>query len=173
MPKHKGPRMLKSHSLRYSSLTLRQKDTYQRILALLSDLRRGEGTYSELLRKHRLRGRTARKYLGRDLIGGTRGRRVRASKADRHVREVLFPTSVGDILIHTRNSRDATKLSEYFHDRDMLLRGKLSSADFEAKWRGMRVSGRELFADASAILEMADANVLKLENLYASVGPER
>jgi hypothetical protein len=50
MPKHKGPRMLKSHSLRYSSLTMRQKDTYQRTLALLSDLRRGEGTYSELLR---------------------------------------------------------------------------------------------------------------------------
>lgn len=151
----------------------RHQATYQRSLALLSDLRRGIGSYSELLRKHRLRGRTARKYLGRDLIGGTRGKRVRASKSDRRVRDVLFPTSVGDVLIRTRNSRDATKLSDYFHDRDMLLRGKLRVYDFEAKWRGVHVAGRELFSDTSGIFQMADADVLKVEHLYASTSGDR
>jgi hypothetical protein len=153
--------------------TARQAATYQRALALLSDLRRRIGSYNELLRKHHLQGRTARKYLGRDLIGGTRGKRVRASKSDRRVRDVLFPTSLGDILIRTRKSQDATKLSEYFHDRDMLLRGKLRAYDFEAKWRGTRVAGQELFADTNGILLMADADVLKLENLYASTSGER
>ena len=153
--------------------TAGQKDTYQRCLALLSDLRRGIGSYSELLRKHRLRGRTARRYLGRDLIGGTRGKRVRASKSDRRVRQVLFPTSIGDILIRTRKSQDATKLSEYFHDRDMLLRGKLRAYDFEAKWRGVHVAGKELFADTNGIFQMADADVLKVEHLYASTSGER
>ncbi len=174
MSKHKSTsRSLKPRSPRYSRLTAREKTTRKRALALLSDLRRGVGSYNELLRTHRLHGRTARKYLGRDLIGGTRGKRVRASKSDRRVREVLFPTSVGDVLIRTRNSQDATKLSEYFHDRDMLLSDDLSGGDFEAKWQGTSIAGRKLFADASAILDMASADVLKVENLYASTGGER
>jgi hypothetical protein len=64
-------------------------------------------------------------------------------------------------------------LSDYYNDREKLLRGKLSAAKFEAKWRGMRIAGKEVFADAGTILEMADADVLKMENLYASVGGEQ
>ncbi len=163
----------KPRSSSHSRVTAREKATLERALALLSDLRRRVGSYSELLKKHHLHGRTARKYLGRDLIGGTRGKRVHASKSDRRVRQVLFPTSIGDILIRTRNSLDATKLSEYFHDRDMLLRGKLLAYDFEAKWRGVHVAGRELFADANGIFQMADADVLKVEHLYASTVGEQ
>ena len=98
---------------------------------------------------------------------------MRASKADRRVRELMFPMSSGDVPIRTRSSQDATKLSEFFHDRDNLLRGKLSADAFEAKWRGVRVAGQELFADASPIFRMANAGELKLENLYASTGPAR
>ncbi len=158
---------------RYSSLTARGKATRERALALLSDLRRGKGSYSELLHKHRLDTRTAHRYLGRDLLGGTHGEPVRASKADRRVRELMFPMSSGDVPIRTRSSQDATKLSEFFHDRDNLLRGKLPVEQFEGKWRGQRVADRELFADASEILEMANADELKVENLYASTGSAR
>ena len=160
---------LKSNHLKAKKINkLRDKATYQRALALLSDLRRGVDSYSDLLRKHRLRGRTARKSLGRDLLGGTRGKPVRASKADRRVRELKFPKSFGDVPIRTRSSRDATKLSEFFHDRDNLLGNKLSAHEFEAKWRGVRVAGEELFADVVVILGMADEGVLKLDHLYAS-----
>ena len=151
----------------------RNKATYQRTLALLSDLRRGVGSYEELLRKHGLRGRTARKYLGRDLLGGTRGKPVRASKADRRVRELMFPKAFGDVLIRTRSSRDATKLSEFFHDREELLDNELNADDFEAKWRGVHVAGHELFADAAEIFRMANAAALKLEDLYGSTGGAR
>jgi len=126
-----------------------------------------------LLRKHGLASRTARKYLGRDLRGGTGGEPVRASKADRRVRELMFPMSFGDLPVRTRSSRDATKLSEFFHDRDKLLRGKLSADDFEAKWHGMRVGGQEVFADAAVIFHMANADALKVETLYASMGGAR
>jgi hypothetical protein len=139
---------------------------------LLSDLRRGKGSYSELLRRHHLASQTARRYLGRDLLGGT-GEPVRASKADRRVRELVFPTSAGDQPVRIRGSKDATKVSEFFHDRDQLLRGKLTAHAFEAKWRGVQVAGRELFVDTTAIFEMANADELKLENLYASTGGER
>jgi hypothetical protein len=166
-------RTIKPRSIRYDTLTKREKAIYERSSNLLSDLRRGEGSYSELLRKYRLSSRTARKYLGRDLLGGIGDERVHASKADRRVRDLMFPKSFGDIPMRIRNSRDATKLSEFFHDRDNLLRGKMSAEDFEPKWRGVRVAGEELFADVSQILGMADADVLQMENLYATLGPER
>src|SRR5438309_10278442 len=91
----------KRRVLRYSTLTSREKATYDRITNLVTDLRRGEGSYTELLRKHHLGSRTARKYAGRDLIGRTRGKRVRASKADRRVRDLMFPQSSGDVRIRT------------------------------------------------------------------------
>lgn len=173
-PKRKSTgRIEKPRSLRYSTLTAREKATYDRTTNLVTDLRRGEGSYTELLRKHHLCSRTARKYAGRDLFGGTRGKPVRASKADRRGRDLLFPMPSGDVPIRTRNSRDATKLSAYYNDRDKLLRAKLRASDFETKWRDVRAAGEELFADASVILDMANADVLKVENLYASVGPER
>lgn len=155
------------------TLTAREKATRERALALLSDLRRGESSYSVLLRKYGLSTHTAHRYLGRDLLGGSRGKLVRASKADRRVRDLMFPQSFGDVHIRTRSSRNATKISDYYNDREKLLRGKLRVADFEGKWRGVLIEGQELFADATAILRMADADILKMEHLYASVGPER
>jgi len=146
----------------------RENSSLERSLALLADLRRGEGSYTELLRKHHLDTRTARKYLGRDLSGGTGGQRVRPSKADSRVRPLLFPYSSGDILTRIRGSHTASRLSEFFHDRDKLLRGKLSADNFEAKWRGVRIAGQELFTDTATIFLRADAGDLKVENLYAS-----
>lgn len=158
----------KPRAPRYSSLTEREKSACDRTTSLVTDLRRGEDPYTKLRRKYHLGSPTARKYGGRDLVGGANGKPVRASKSDRRVRDLMFPTSSGDVPIRTRSSQDATKLSEFFHDRDNLLRGKLSATDFESRWRGVHVAGQELFSDVTAILDMADADVLNLENLYAS-----
>lgn len=156
-------------SPRHSTLTAREKTEYRRAIELLSDLRRGVGSYTKLLRAHHLATRKAHRYLGRNLLGGTRGKRVRASKTDRLVRELWFPRPTGDVRELVRGLPAATELSNYFQDRDKLLRNKLSAADFEAKWRGVRIDGREVFADAAEILRMAEFDVLKMENLYASV----
>src|SRR5882724_4594827 len=86
---------------RYSTLSAREKPLYGRALNLLSDLRLGKGSYNDLLRKHHLDNQTARKYLGRDLLGGIGGQPVRASKADRRVRKLMFPKSFGDVPIRT------------------------------------------------------------------------
>jgi hypothetical protein len=127
--------VLKTPAPKYENLTAPQKDAYGRTANLVSDLRRGEGPYVGLLRKYHLGSRTARKHAGLNLLGGTRGEPVRASKVDRMVRDPLFPMPSGDVPIRTRSSRDATKLSDYYNDREKLLRGKLGVADFEAKWR--------------------------------------
>jgi len=163
----------KPRSLSYSTLSARAKRAYHRTTNLVTDLRRGEASFTELLKKHHLGSRTARKYAGRDLLGGTRGKRVRASKADQRVRNLFFPTPSGDVPIRTHSSRDATKLSEFFHDREKLLRNKLSAKDFEARWRGVHVADQELFADASEIFRMQNADALRLEDLYSSPDGER
>ena len=178
-PKHVRPKSARKPTadpnkrlLRYEKLTASKKGIYDRTTNLITDLRGGKGTWPELLRKYHLTARTARKYGGRDL-GGGRSKPVRASKADRRVRDLLFPMSMGDVPRRTRNSRHATQLSDYYNDREKLLYGKLSMAEFEAKWRRVRIADKEVLADAAAILEMADADVLKVENLYHSVGGEQ
>lgn len=158
---------------RHATLIARQGDGYGRTTNLITDLRSGKGSWTELLKKHHLSSRTARKDGGRDLLGGGRGNPVRASKSDRRVRDLLFPMPIGDVPIRTRSSRDATMLSDYYNDREKLLGGKLSIAKFESRWRGVRIAGEDVFADAGRILEMADAGVLTMEDLYASVGGEQ
>ena len=153
-----------------TTMRAQEKDTQRRSLALLSDLRGRKGTYTELLRKHHLADRTARKHLGRDLRGGGRGQRVRPSNADSRVRELLFPSASGDLLRRIRGSKVATGLSEFFHDRDKLLGKKMGVDEFERKWRGVRIAGQEVFADAATIFLRADAGDLKVDDLYGSVG---
>lgn len=88
-------RAAKRRSARYSTLTAREKAEYGRSIDLLYDLRHGEGTYKKLLRKHHLSTHKAQWYLGSNLIAGTRGKRVRASKIDRLTRALWFPTHFG------------------------------------------------------------------------------
>lgn len=166
-------RKAKPHRLRYSTLNEREKIEYDRAIELFSDLRDGKGSYRKPLRSHRLTTRKAHRYLDPYLLGGTRGSPVRASKTDRLVRELWFPTSVGDVRELVRGLAAATKLSNFRQDRGKLLNHDMSADEFEAKWRGVRVDDRELFADADQIFRMEDAGVLKLETLYASVESER
>ena len=66
--RHTRPAGRQQRTPRYSTLTVRQKDLYDRTTNLVTDRRRGEGSYTALLRKHHLSSPTARKYGGRDLI---------------------------------------------------------------------------------------------------------
>ena len=85
----------KRRTVRYSTLTENEKAEYGRSVDLLSDVRNDEDTFPNLLRKHRLSARKAHWYLGSNLIRGKRGMRVRASKTDRLVRRLMFPTPFG------------------------------------------------------------------------------
>ena len=88
-------RVLTPHPPDYSTLTMDEKAEHWRALDLLYDLRHGDDPYTKLLCKHHLSTRKARRYLGSNLIGGMRGKRVRASKTDSLVRELMFPTPFG------------------------------------------------------------------------------
>jgi len=156
-------------SPRYSTLTANEKAEHGRALGLLSDLRHGEGPYTKLLRKHRLNTRKAHWYLGANLLGGSHGNRVRASKTDNLICELFVPTLAGDVRKPVRGLSAATKLANYYNDRDDLLGEKMSPEEFEAKWHGVRVNGSDLLADTDEIFRMENAGVLNMENLYASV----
>ena len=77
---------------------------------------------------------------------------------------------MGDVPNLVRGSSAATKLSNYYNDREKLLGNKMSTEEFEAKWSGVRIDGREVFADGPEVLQMANADIFQIENLYASVG---
>lgn len=143
-----------------------------RAFRVLSAMRQGM-SLSRAARENGVTVRTVQQYVGRALVRDRRGGRIRAAKNDRLTRDLMFPSSDGDVPRHIRGSRAATMLSQFFNDREKLLRGNLSIKDFEAKWRGVRIAGQELFADAGAILGMAEADVLKIEDLYASTGGAR
>jgi hypothetical protein len=93
--KSRKKQIVKRRSVRYLTLTGGEKAERGRSIDLLYDLRHGEDPYTKLLRKHRLSTRKAHRYLGPNLLGGGRGQRVRASKTDRLVRELMFPTPFG------------------------------------------------------------------------------
>ncbi|HZC24823.1 MAG TPA: hypothetical protein VE866_15900, partial [Candidatus Binatia bacterium] len=160
--KHKGVRRAKSNrrravsrpSFNYSELTKLQKPEYDRSIELLSDLRDDKDSYTKLLRTHHLTSRKAHRYLDPYLLGATRGGRVQASKTDRLVRELWFPNPIGDVRKLVRGSTAATKIANFRQDRGKLLNNEISAAEFEAKWRGVRVDGREVFADADGIFRM-------------------
>lgn len=76
----------------------------------------------------------------------------------------------GDVPALVRGSKAASKLADYYNEREKLLGDKMSAEEFEAKWGGVRIAGEEVLADAPTIFEMEDADVLRMENLYASVG---
>src|SRR5205823_6296090 len=140
----------------------RENSSRERSRALLRDLRRKEASYVQLLRKHHLDTRTARKHLGAALRIGPDGR-VHASKSDRLMRELLFPSPAGDVPTRIRGSKAASKLSEFFHDRGKLLGKKMSAEEFEAKWRGVRIAGKEVFADAATIFLREHFGDLKID----------
>jgi hypothetical protein len=77
---------------------------------------------------------------------------------------------LGDVPELVRGLPAATKLSNYYHDREKLLGNKMSAEEFEAKWSGVRIDGREVFADGAEVLRMANADIFQIEHLYASVG---
>jgi hypothetical protein len=169
----RGEKRKKLTSPRYSHLTAREKAEYSRAIELLSDLRLRKDPYSKLLRRHHLTTSQARKHLGDNLIGGGRGKRVRASKTDMLERWMRFPRSYGDPFEVVRGSLAASQLSRFFLDRAELLNADMRIEKFEARWRGVRIDGREVFADAKEIFRMADAGILDFGDLYSSGGPEK
>ncbi|MGH9514247.1 MAG: hypothetical protein ACRD3P_01030 [Terriglobales bacterium] len=86
------------------------------------------------------------------------------------MRPLFFPRSSGDVLRRVRGSKAASKLSEFYIDRGKLLDHKLSAHDFEAKWRGVRIAGEEVFADAATIFLRAEFGDLKIDELYGDLG---
>lgn len=154
----------KKHTRRTQS---RSEAARNRALAALSDMRRGS-SLSHAARENGVSLRTVQRYVGRALVRDRRGGRVRAAKSDRLIRALIFPASSGDVPQRIRGSRAATRLSEFFHNRDSLLHRKMPANEFEAKWRGVRIAGQEVFADTATIFLRAHFGDLKVENLYAS-----
>ncbi len=111
--------------------------------------------------------RSARKYLGSALLKPEhKGGELRATKGDRITRTLRFAGANGTFdYKQVRGSKAASELSQYFKELKAALRDR-KLTEFEAKWKGAKISGKEVLADATRIQQLADAGLLKFETLY-------
>lgn len=162
----KRVRQPKHSRLRYSELTPRQKSAYDRASRVLARMRKGE-SFRDATDAEHIDRRTARKYLGRDVLGES-GERLRPAKGDRRVRELQFLTdgARGYETVAIRGKKDANLASIYSNDVGKLIHGKMSESDFQRKWLGVRIGKKTVLADIERIREMVSAGEIKIDSLY-------
>ena len=111
--------------------------------------------------------RTARKYLGSALLEPERkGGQLRVAKGDRITRTLKFANADGTITYHPiRGNKAASELHDYWIEVKNAVRNR-KLTEFEARWKGHKIGGRSVLADATKIQELADAGLLSFESLY-------
>jgi hypothetical protein len=153
--------------LRPRDLTPKQLAAKDRALEALGKMRREGWSFRKATQWAHVDRRTARKFLGPALLGPRgNGGQLRAAKGDNITRNLLFAGADGSLNYKpVRGSKAATELSNYFKElKDALRTRKL--IEFEARWKGLKIGGREVLADAAKIQQLAEAGLLKFETLY-------
>jgi hypothetical protein len=160
-------RGVESNVPRPRDLSRRQLAAKDRSLEALGKMRREGWSFRKAADWAGVDRRTARKYLGSALLKPERkGRELRAAKGDRITRILRFAGADGTFdYKQVRGSKAASELSNYFKELRAALRDR-KLTELEARWKGHKISGREVLADAAKIQQLADAGLLKFETLY-------
>ena len=139
-------------------------DIEGRVNSALRNMRAGE-SITAAARAEGLDVRTLRRHAGNEIYE-TRSGEVRARK--RITRSMPFLGTDGELKTLRIRGGAATSLNaEYWSELQKALRsGQLT--EFEAKWRGTKVNGREVLSDAAKLSELAEAGVLNLGPLVMS-----
>jgi hypothetical protein len=122
----------------------------------LKDAAREEGTTPE----------TVRKYLPRALRRSASGRWV-ATKSDRYVRLISLPGPHGPVGTRASGSKEAQFASAYLAS---LNRWAQTGKSYElAPFHGKKIGGFELLTAPRTLRALADAGLLQMDSLYASL----
>ena len=158
--------------LQYSTLTARQRATYDRTTNLITDIRAAKG-----------RGRN---YSGSTTLLHAPPVNMRAGILSAEaVASQCGPANLTGVSVIAvpdayRGHTDPHPQFAWRNEAGRLLQRPREAAARETQRRQVRdqmarhrIAGKEVFADAGTILEMADADVLKMETIYASVSGEQ
>jgi hypothetical protein len=140
--------------------TGQQTKTYNRALHALARMRRTGSSLAAAAREEHIDPRTVRKYLNPELRG-----RGKPTRADRRKRNMLIPTTIGNVPATVRGSKQASQLGRYMSAVGKYLR----TGDVEAlgKFEGKSIGGHPLITDPDLLSSLAQAGALTLDEIYA------
>jgi hypothetical protein len=153
----------------YSAKPEKFKETWDRVLAVISKMRREKVSLTQASREVGIGPRTVTKWGSSALRRGINGK-YSAKKQDSLLRVVLIPTAEGIREIAVRGSKQVTQLAEYWNALHRYL--QTGNAAQLKKFEGKHIkdaNGVEvpLLTDLKILNRLGSAGVLSFESLYA------
>jgi hypothetical protein len=145
------------------------KDTWDRVLGVISKMRREKVSLSQASRDARISPRTVTRW-GKTALQKRPNGKYAAKKSDSLLRLVMIPTPDGTRDIAVRGSKQVTLLAEYWNALHRYLQTGDSSQ--LKKFQGKHIRDANgvdipLSVDLSALNRLGSAGVLSFESLYA------
>jgi hypothetical protein len=144
-----------------------EKAGYRKALGVLNRMRHGESLYAAARAEHTTPDAVHRQ-VGGALSRDSRGRYV-ATSSDRYVRRMKFLDTRGIIVVEPANSREASKLAEYWAAVDRYLRTGDDRPLRPFRRKLLRVRGKlrlPFVTDPDTLDHLASAGELSFEDLY-------
>jgi hypothetical protein len=148
----------------------REKQARDRAFHALNLIRRKGYSLADALRESDTSARTFHKYVGSEVLPSKPGQRLRVTKEDRRIREMLMATALGDVAKKIHGSRKASLNAA--HRRAMLHYLRKGDDSLLKALSGKSIDGIELLTDPELISALAEQGAIKPEQFYASVGGE-
>jgi hypothetical protein len=144
-----------------------EKASYRKALSVLSRMRHGESLYAAARTEHTTPD-TVQRQVGAALRRDSRGRYI-ATPSDRYVRRMKFLDERGVTIVEPVNSREASKLAEYWTALDHYVRSGDDRLLRPFRRTLLRVRGKiqlPFLTDLGTIDHLARAGELSFEDLY-------
>ncbi len=150
--------------------TERQAQARQHALAALARMRREHLSLAEACRLEHIKPSTFLRHVGSAVRQDKPGSRYRATSGDRFRRNLQIPTALGPTKVPVYGSKAASKLSKYANAINRYLRTGDTSQLKSFKGKKVRVGNQqiELVTDPNTLSVLAEADVLRLDQLYSS-----
>ncbi|MFI5109044.1 MAG: hypothetical protein ACHP78_09390 [Terriglobales bacterium] len=150
----------------------RDAEARGRALAALARMRRDNISLVEASRLEHIKPSTFLRYVGSAIRQDKPGGRFRATAGDRFRRDLQIPTALGPTKVPVYGRKAASNLSKYANAINRYLRTGDASRLKEFKGKTIRVRGQKikLITDPRTLSALAEADALRLDQLYASLG---
>ena len=158
-----------NNKLRRSSL--RTREARDRALQVLSAMRREHLSLSAASRRERIKPATVLRYVGSAVRQDKPSGRFRATAGDRFRRDLRIPTPQGYTTVPVYGSKKARFVSDYLNAVGSYLRSGSRAELSRFRGKTLKVRGQtvELLTDATILSRLAEADALRLDQLYASL----
>jgi hypothetical protein len=166
-PQIRGRRVPHRYTSRRSE---REAQTRNRALSVLVHMRREHLSLATASRREHIKPATVLRYVGSAIRQERSGGHYRATKGDRFRRDIQIPTAMGLIVVPVYGSKNAESISKYLNAVAHYLRTGDQARLRPFRGKTIKVGGKKikLVTDPEKLLLLAEADVLHLDQLYAS-----